>query len=157
MSALRLALELAARSARTVGAATHLLHLLDLLGGEDRRELIMHALLESAHLHAGVLLGELAVVVDGLHLLLVASKNRLKLSGLVRGQIKAASKALGLTLRVRLVVMHGRSLRAVLRRRRLLRESGTSAECKNEGCGEEGTVHRSSSFGAAGEMPCLHE
>ena len=67
------------------------------------------------------------------------------------------SKALGLTLRVRTVVMHGRSLRAVLRRRRLLRESGTSAECKNEGCGEERTVHRSSSFGAAGEMPCLHE
>jgi hypothetical protein len=131
-------------------AAAHLFHLLKLFEGENGGELIVRGFLERAHLQASVLLGKLAVVVDGLDLLLPVGKDGFELGGLVRGQVETTGKVLSLTLRIGLVMVHRRPLRGVLRWRGcLLRQSGASAEGKNECCGEERTFHRSGSLCAA--------
>jgi hypothetical protein len=68
-----------------VRAAVHLLHLGELVRGEDAGELLLCALVQGLHLLAGVMLGELAVAADGFHLSIAVGEDGFKPGSLVWG------------------------------------------------------------------------
>jgi hypothetical protein len=129
----------------------HLLHLLKLIGGKDRGELLLGGLVERLHLLVSCLLRELAVASDGLHLLIAVGEDRFKLGGLVWSEVQHLGEVLYLTLGAALAMMPLSAGAGVAIRTGggLLRECCTGTESKCESRCDEGAargIHRVGSF-----------
>jgi len=146
----------------------HRLQLLQLVGRQDGSELRLRVLHDRLGLFAALVLRQVGICMQGLHLLLAVAEDRLQLGGLVSREIELLAEVLCSLVRVELVMTAELAfvlllrLRAVLglggRRGSLLSERGRSGQRKGEGRVNQYAFHSALTPCAAFMLPVfLHE
>ena len=123
----------------TVGA--HGLHLLKLIGGKNRGELLLRALMNGARLFSQLVVRESRITSQGCHLLAAIGEDWLEFGRLVRSEVEFFSEPRGFLLgivRVVTEVFFGRSRSGGGR----LCKGESARECECYRGGDEDALHR---------------